>query len=152
MVKNHSLYLYWKTPHTINFNYQLDEVFCSSLSIHTYLPFKNTFLDIYIIILLQMEMLAPFHPYFLDFMEWKDTSSASFQKKKSVSRFVVKSKHSQKVKIFRACFYNTSMKILLLMQNDFWFSLKATISFFKENENFVLTSSKNCFGITVNNT
>ena len=134
MVKNHSLYLYWKTPHTINFNYQQGRGILLkpfyTLYIPTYLPFKNTFLDIYIIILLQMEMLAPFHPYFLDFMEWKDTSSASFQKKKSVSRFVVKSKHSQKVKIFRACFYNTSMKILLLMQNDFWFSLKVTISFF----------------------
>ena len=69
-------------PHTINFNYQLGRGILLkpfyTLYIPTYLPFKNTFLDIYIIILLQMEMLAPFHPYFLDFMEWKDTSSASF--------------------------------------------------------------------------
>lgn len=49
MVKNHSLYLYWKTPTELILIINKDEVFCSSLFIHyTYLPTLQTYISWYI--------------------------------------------------------------------------------------------------------
>ena len=49
MVKNHSLYLYWKTPTELILIINKDEVFCSSLFIHyTYLPTLQKYISWYI--------------------------------------------------------------------------------------------------------